>query len=59
MFAAFEQGGLHWVFGGSSKILPSGACLLPLNKVGFIGSLAEAAKNGFYDKIAASLLNRG
>jgi len=59
MFAAFDQGGLHWVFGGSSKILLPEACLLPMTKASFIGSLAEATKNGFYDKIAASLLDRG
>ena len=44
MFAAFELGEFHRVFGGGSKILLPEARLLPLTMGGFIVSLAEAAK---------------
>jgi len=47
MFAAFDQSEFHWILGRSSKTLLPKACLLPLIKVSFIGSLTEAAKTCF------------
>ena len=48
----------HWVYGRSSKILLLEACLLPLTLVGFIGSLAEAAKSCLRGVVAAFDLGR-
>ena len=47
VFAAFDLGEFHRVFGRGSKNLLLEACLLPLILVSFIRSLAEAAKSGF------------
>jgi len=45
MFAAFDLGEFHGVFGGGSKNPASEAPLLPLTLASFIGSSAVAAKS--------------